>query len=195
MCRTSVARAREAQKSLESLSQAQVDDIVTAVAWVGVHRRGAARQSCRPRDGARQRRRQDPEEPPQNDGNAARPPRARAPWVCYGTTPRPASPRSRSPSVSSPPSPPVTNPGATPINNIMITLKGRNAVILAPHPKADGTCAELVRLVREELDKLGITQRRRPAALVEGKRQAREQSADAGAHGGRRSRRRHGGSW
>ena len=49
---------------------------------------------------------------------------------------------------------PLTNPGATPINNIMITLKGRNAVILAPHPKGERTCAEVVRLVHRELAKL-----------------------------------------
>ena len=50
---------------------------------------------------------------------------------------------------------PSTNPGATPINNMMITLKGRNAVILAPHPKGEATCAESVRLARIELAKLG----------------------------------------
>ncbi|MEM7094856.1 MAG: aldehyde dehydrogenase family protein [Actinomycetota bacterium] len=50
---------------------------------------------------------------------------------------------------------PSTNPGATPINNMMITLKGRNAVILAPHPKGEATCAESVRLARAELAALG----------------------------------------
>ena len=50
---------------------------------------------------------------------------------------------------------PVTNPSATPINNIMVTLKGANAVLIAPHPKADRTCAELIRLVHHELERLG----------------------------------------
>ena len=50
---------------------------------------------------------------------------------------------------------PSTNPGATPINNMMITLKGRNAVILAPHPRGEATCTESVRLARAELKKLG----------------------------------------
>ncbi|MFQ5882126.1 MAG: aldehyde dehydrogenase family protein [Candidatus Methylomirabilales bacterium] len=49
---------------------------------------------------------------------------------------------------------PVTNPAATAINNIMITLKGRNAVILAPHPKGERTCAEVIRLVHHEMAKL-----------------------------------------
>jgi sulfoacetaldehyde dehydrogenase len=53
---------------------------------------------------------------------------------------------------------PLTNPGATPINNIMIALKGRNALILAPHPKAERTCAEVVRLVHLEMAKLGVPQ-------------------------------------
>ncbi len=50
---------------------------------------------------------------------------------------------------------PSTNPGATPINNMMITLKGANAVVLAPHPRGEATCAESVRLARAELAKLG----------------------------------------
>jgi sulfoacetaldehyde dehydrogenase len=50
---------------------------------------------------------------------------------------------------------PLTNPGATVINNIMIALKGGNAIILAPHPKGDKTCAEVVKAVHGELEKLG----------------------------------------
>jgi len=50
---------------------------------------------------------------------------------------------------------PSTNPGATPLNNMMITLKGRNAVVLAPHPRGEATCAESVRIARAELAKLG----------------------------------------
>ena len=50
---------------------------------------------------------------------------------------------------------PVTNPAATPINNIMIALKGRNAIILAPHPQADRTCAAVVERVQHELDTVG----------------------------------------
>ena len=50
---------------------------------------------------------------------------------------------------------PSTNASATPVNNIMITLKGRNAVILAPHPKGEAACAEVVRLARQVLRELG----------------------------------------
>ena len=57
---------------------------------------------------------------------------------------------------------PVTNPAATPVNNIMIALKGRNAIILAPHPDADRTCAAVVDYVHRELDKV-----RAPRDLVQ----------------------------
>lgn len=50
---------------------------------------------------------------------------------------------------------PSTNPAATAVNNVMITLKGRNAVILAPHPKGEPACAEVVRLSQDMLQKLG----------------------------------------
>lgn len=49
---------------------------------------------------------------------------------------------------------PVTNPVATAINNMMVVLKGGNAVILASHPGAKKTGMEVVRLVREEINKL-----------------------------------------
>ncbi|MCL5023091.1 MAG: aldehyde dehydrogenase family protein [Nitrospirae bacterium] len=50
---------------------------------------------------------------------------------------------------------PVTNPAATPVNNTMMILKGRNAVILAPHPRGKRTCAETVSLMHHEMTKLG----------------------------------------
>lgn len=50
---------------------------------------------------------------------------------------------------------PSTNPAATPANKTMMILKGRNAVILSPSPKGASTCAELVRHIHAELDKIG----------------------------------------
>lgn len=49
---------------------------------------------------------------------------------------------------------PLTNPAATPVNKTMMILKGRNAVILAPHPRGKKTCAETVRLVHHEMEKV-----------------------------------------
>ena len=50
---------------------------------------------------------------------------------------------------------PSTNPGATPINKILNALKGRNAIIVAPSPKGQSTCARLLEFVHAQLDLLG----------------------------------------
>jgi sulfoacetaldehyde dehydrogenase len=50
---------------------------------------------------------------------------------------------------------PSTNPAATPANKVMMALKGRNAVIIAPSPKGASTCALLLRYIHAELGKSG----------------------------------------
>jgi sulfoacetaldehyde dehydrogenase len=50
---------------------------------------------------------------------------------------------------------PSTNPAATPANKVMMALKGRNAVIIAPSPKGASTCTLLLRYIHAELDKIG----------------------------------------
>ena len=50
---------------------------------------------------------------------------------------------------------PSTNPGATPANNIINALKGRNAIVLAPSPKGQSTLALLLEFVHAELDCIG----------------------------------------
>ncbi|MGE5104130.1 MAG: acylating sulfoacetaldehyde dehydrogenase [Betaproteobacteria bacterium] len=50
---------------------------------------------------------------------------------------------------------PSTNPAATPANNIVNALKGRNAIILAPSPKGHSTLDLLLRYVHAELDRIG----------------------------------------
>ena len=57
---------------------------------------------------------------------------------------------------------PSTNPAATPANNLINALKGRNAIVLAPSPKGAATCALLVDYVHRELAKVGA-----PADLVQ----------------------------
>jgi sulfoacetaldehyde dehydrogenase len=57
---------------------------------------------------------------------------------------------------------PSTNPGATPANNIVNALKGRNAIVLAPSPKGESTLALLLRFVHAELARIGA-----PADLVQ----------------------------
>ena len=50
---------------------------------------------------------------------------------------------------------PVTNGEATPVVKSLMALKTRNAIILAPHPKARNTNVLVVEKVREVLKKLG----------------------------------------
>jgi sulfoacetaldehyde dehydrogenase len=50
---------------------------------------------------------------------------------------------------------PSTNPSATPANNIVNALKGRNAIILAPSPKGQSTLTRLLEFVHAELDRIG----------------------------------------
>ncbi|PKL07668.1 MAG: aldehyde dehydrogenase, partial [Spirochaetae bacterium HGW-Spirochaetae-7] len=57
---------------------------------------------------------------------------------------------------------PVTNPTATPSSNGLAILKGRNAVIFAPHPKARNSSAMAVGFMRAALQKVGA-----PADLVQ----------------------------
>ncbi|MDF0480447.1 aldehyde dehydrogenase family protein [Vagococcus sp. PNs007] len=52
---------------------------------------------------------------------------------------------------------PVTNPSMTPIHNAMIALKGGNAIIFSPHPKAKNTGIETVNIMREALFKEGAS--------------------------------------
>lgn len=57
---------------------------------------------------------------------------------------------------------PVTNPTATPSSNGLSILKGRNAVIFAPHPKAKKSSAMAAGFMRAALEKVGA-----PADLVQ----------------------------
>ena len=57
---------------------------------------------------------------------------------------------------------PSTNPGATPANNIINALKGRNAIVLAPSPKGHSTGALLLEYMHAELDRIGA-----PRGLVQ----------------------------
>lgn len=57
---------------------------------------------------------------------------------------------------------PSTNPVATPYNKTLNALKGGNAMILAPSPKGQAVCDELVKLMRGALCKVGA-----PEGLVQ----------------------------
>lgn len=50
---------------------------------------------------------------------------------------------------------PTTNPIVTPMCNAMFALKGKNAIVIAPHPRAKGCSGETVRLINERIESLG----------------------------------------
>lgn len=50
---------------------------------------------------------------------------------------------------------PVTNPTMTPMQNAMIALKGGNAIIISPHPRAKKSCKKTVDIMNEALTKIG----------------------------------------
>jgi succinate-semialdehyde dehydrogenase len=50
---------------------------------------------------------------------------------------------------------PTTNPVVTPMCNAMFALKGRNSIIVAPHPRSKKSSAHTVAMMRKELKKLG----------------------------------------
>ncbi len=53
---------------------------------------------------------------------------------------------------------PTTNPTMTPNHNAMIALKGGNAIIVCPHPRAKATGVKTVELMRQALGELGYPQ-------------------------------------
>ncbi len=50
---------------------------------------------------------------------------------------------------------PTTNPIVTPMCNAMFALKGRNSIIIAPHPRAKGCSGKTIELINERIEKLG----------------------------------------
>ena len=50
---------------------------------------------------------------------------------------------------------PSTNPIATPLNNTINAVKGRNSIILAPSPKGDAVCELIVEILQKVLVRLG----------------------------------------
>lgn len=53
---------------------------------------------------------------------------------------------------------PVTNPTATPASNAVSIIKGRNAVIFAPHPRSNQSTKMAVEMMRSGLKKVGAPQ-------------------------------------
>lgn len=50
---------------------------------------------------------------------------------------------------------PATNPTVTPLGNFLHAIKGKNALIVSPHPRAEKTTTDTINLIREALAKNG----------------------------------------
>jgi sulfoacetaldehyde dehydrogenase len=152
-----VARARAAQRAFDAATQEEVDEVVTAVGWAIVdpeHNLALAETAVQDTglgnvaDKVAKNRRKTmgllrdlakaksvgiiSEDPEQGLVEIAR-----AVGVVGAVTPS-------------------TNPGATPANNIINALKGRNAIIVAPSPKGASTLSLLLSYVHAELDRVGV---------------------------------------
>ena len=151
-----VERARSAQAIAESYDQTRVDELVTAAGWAIVnpeHNRSLAETAVRDSgignvaDKIAKNRRKTVGL--LSDLSGARSVGVIAEFPELGLT-EIARPVGVVGAVT-----PSTNPGATPANNIINALKGRNAIVLAPSPKGHSTGALLVEYVRAELDRVG----------------------------------------
>jgi sulfoacetaldehyde dehydrogenase len=154
--RALVARARIAQREFEAWTQERVDEAVTAVAWAIVEpdrNRALAELSVRDTgmgdvaDKIAKNRRK-------TIGLLRDLKGAKSVGVIDTDPARGLTEIARPVGVVAAITP-STNPGATPANNIINALKGRNAIILAPSPKGASTLALLLKFVHAELDRVG----------------------------------------
>ena len=151
-----VSRARAAQRTIDGYSQAQADELVTAAAWAIVEpARNRALAECAVRDTglgnvddkiAKNRRKT---MGLVRDLRGAKSAGVIAEDHANGLI-EIARPVGVVAAIT-----PSTNPAATPANNIINALKGRNAIVLAPSPKGTGTLELLLRYVRAELTRVG----------------------------------------
>src|SRR5437773_1309358 len=150
-----VERARAAQAIAESYDQTRVDELVTAAGWAIVnpeHNRSLAETAVRDSgignvaDKIAKNRRKTVGL--LSDLSGARSVGVIAEFPELGLT-EIARPVGVVGAVT-----PSTNPGATPANNIINALKGRNAIVLAPSPKGQSTAALLLQYIAAELDRI-----------------------------------------
>jgi sulfoacetaldehyde dehydrogenase len=158
-----VARARVAQKSFDSATQEQVDEVVTAAGWAIVdpeHNLALAELAVQDTglgnvaDKIAKNRRK-------TMGLLRDLAHARSVGVIREDSENGVVEIARPVGVVGAVTP-STNPAATPANNIINALKGRNAIILAPSPKGASTLSLLLTYVHAELDRVG-----RPRDLVQ----------------------------
>jgi sulfoacetaldehyde dehydrogenase len=150
-----VDRARRAQRAYESYTQEQVDEVVTAAGWAIVEPRrnrvlaelavSSTGLGNVPDKVSKNRRK--------TMGLLRDLKGARSVGVIAEDRPRGIVEIGRPVGVVAAVVP-STNPAATPANNIINALKGRNAIILSPSPKGSATSTQLIEFVHAELDRV-----------------------------------------
>lgn len=152
-----VARARSAQAAFEAATQAEVDEVVTAIGWAIVdpeHNRALAELAVRDTGLG-------------NVGDKMEKNRRKTMGLLRDLAGRKsvgviaedtgnglveiARPVGVVGAIT-----PSTNPAATPANNIINALKGRNAIVIAPSPKGASTLSLLLSYVHAALDRVGV---------------------------------------
>ena len=151
-----VERARAAQREFEGYTQEQVDEVVTGVAWACYKQENAEALARLAVDTTEMGRFEDKvaKNRRKTKGTLSDLLGARSVGVIREDPERGITEIAK----------PVgvvgaivgsTNPAATPVNKAMMAVKGRNPIIIAPSPKGLATCEAVVRLIRDELRKLG----------------------------------------
>jgi len=149
-----VARSRAAQQLYEGYSQRQVDEAVAAVGWTGYKNAEMLARLAIDETGIGNYEDKVSKNRRKTLGTMRDLKGARSVGV-IGEDPARGLTEIAKPAGVVAALTPITNPGATVINNIMIVLKGGNAIILAPHPKGENTCARVVELARQALGRIG----------------------------------------
>jgi sulfoacetaldehyde dehydrogenase len=151
-----IARARKAQAAIDDYDQARVDELVTAAGWAIVEpsrNRALAERAVRDTglgnvdDKIAKNRRK-------TMGLLRDLQGARSAGIIAEDAQRGIIEIARPLGVVAAITP-STNPGATPANNILNALKGRNAIVLAPSPKGASTLDLLMEFMHVELDRVG----------------------------------------
>lgn len=151
-----LARARKAQQAYEAFSQAQVDDVVAAIAWVVLEpdRNRHLSERAVEDTGLGDVDDKFTKNYRKTLGLLRDLSGAKSVGVIARDSERNIIEIARPVGIVGAITP-STNPVATPTNKVMNALKGRNAIILAPSPRGEAVCEELVGLFREALAKVG----------------------------------------
>lgn len=154
--RALLARARTAQRAYEAYSQAQVDEVVTAVAWgiLNPHNNQMLSELAVNETGLGNVEDKLTKNRRKTLGLLRDLMRSRSVGVISESAELGLIEIARPVGVVGAVVP-STNPVATPFNKTLNALKGRNAIILSPSPKGQVVCERVVDIMRQELARVG----------------------------------------